>query len=105
MCAEKRGPGQEVALADLPDRAPQPNGSLLAVDDALRKLEKIDSLKARVIDLRYFGGMTAAESSLVLSIPVHTVRRELRLAQAWLRKEIAGQISEAALFAAEATSE
>jgi RNA polymerase sigma factor (TIGR02999 family) len=105
MCAEKRGPGQEVALADLPDRAPQPNGSLLAVDDALQKLEKIDPLKARVIDLRYFGGMTAEESSLVLSIPTHTVRRELRLAQAWLRKEIAGQISESALFAAEATSE
>jgi RNA polymerase sigma-70 factor, ECF subfamily len=105
MRAEKRGPGQEVALADLPDRAPRPNQSLLAVDDALQKLEKIDPLKARVIDLRYFGGMTAEESSLVLSIPVHTVRRELRLAQAWLRKEIAGQISEVATLAAEAPPE
>lgn len=105
MGAEKRGPGQEVALANMPERAPQPNRSLLAVDDALRRLERIEPLKARVIDLRYFGGMTAEESSLVLSIPVHTVRRELRLAQAWLRREIAGQISEAGLFAAETPSE
>lgn len=103
MGAEKRGAGQEVALADLPDRAPQPNRSLLAVDEALNRLEQIDPLKANVIDLRYFGGMTAEESSLVLSIPVHRVRRELRLAQAWLRKEIAGQISQAVGFPSDAS--
>jgi RNA polymerase sigma factor (TIGR02999 family) len=91
MAAEKRGPGQNVALSDVPDRATQPNRSLLAIDDALHMLEKNDPLKARIIEMRYFGGMTAQESSAALCIPVHCVRRELRLAEAWLRKEIAGE--------------
>jgi RNA polymerase sigma factor (TIGR02999 family) len=93
MGAEKRGAGREVPVADLPDWAPQPKRTLLAVDDALQKLEKTDSQKGQLIEMRYFGGMTAEESSAALSIPVHVVRRELRLAQAWLRKEMAGKTS------------
>lgn len=93
MAAEKRGPGQEVALADAHDHASEPSGPVLAVDDALQGLEKDDPLKARIIEMRYFGGMTAQECSEALSMPVHTVRRQLRLAEAWLRSEIAGRIS------------
>jgi DNA-directed RNA polymerase specialized sigma24 family protein len=63
------------------------------MNDALQRLEETDPLKGRLIDMRYFGGMTAEESSTALSIPVHTVRRELRLAQAWLRKEMATDTS------------
>jgi DNA-directed RNA polymerase specialized sigma24 family protein len=63
------------------------------MDDALQRLEETDPLKGQLIDMRYFGGMTAEESSMALSIPVHTVRRELRLAQAWLRKEMATETS------------
>lgn len=88
--AEKRGAGQELALADLPEFGLAPNRSVLAMDEALIRLETTDPLKARLIEMRYFGGLTAEESSLALSIPVHTVRRELRLAHAWLRKEMAG---------------
>ena len=91
--AEKRGPGQEIALRDVPDPAMQPNRLLLAIDEALGRLEKSDPVKARIVEMRYFGGMTAQESSRALSIPAHTVRRELRLAEAWLRKEIAGEKS------------
>jgi RNA polymerase sigma factor (TIGR02999 family) len=87
--SEKRGNGQEVALAELPELGSQQNRLLLAMDDALQRLEATDPLKGQLIDMRYFGGMTAEESSMALSIPVHTVRRELRLAQAWLRKEMA----------------
>jgi len=87
--SEKRASGQEVALADLPELGSTQNRSLLAMDDALQRLEEVDPLKGQLIDMRYFGGMTAEESSIALSIPVHTVRRELRLAQAWLRKEMA----------------
>jgi hypothetical protein len=65
-------------------------GSYRLVFHALQRLEEVDPLKGQLIDMRYFGGMTAEESSTALSIPVHTVRRELRLAQAWLRKEMAG---------------
>lgn len=91
--AEKRSAAQEVALADVPDRGPQPNRPLLAMDDALQQLERTDPLKAQLIEMRYFAGMTAEESSVALSKPVHIVRRELRLAQAWLRKEMAGENS------------
>lgn len=94
--AEKRGAAQEVVLADVPDWGPQPDRSLLALDDALQWLEKTDARKGQLIEMRYFGGMTAEETALTLSIPVHVVRRELRLAQAWLRKEMAGEDAAAA---------
>jgi len=87
--AAKRGAALEVQLADLPDRAMWPNRSVLALEDALTRLEETDERKARLIEMRYFGGLTAEESAAALSIPVHLVRRELRLAQAWLRKEMA----------------
>ena len=95
--AEKRGAAQEVALAELPEWSPQPNRPLLAMEDALRRIEKIDPLKGQLIEMRFFGGMTAEESSEALSIPVHVVRRELRLARAWLRKEMVGEESEVSL--------
>jgi len=83
--AAKRAAAQEVPLADVPgDRVVE-----ALPDDALQRLEKTDPLKGQLIEMRYFAGMTAEESSMALSKPVHTVRRELRLAQAWLRKEMA----------------
>jgi RNA polymerase sigma-70 factor (ECF subfamily) len=88
--AEKRSAQQEVPISDVRDCAPRPDRSLLALDDALQWLEKEDARKARLIEMRFFGGMTAEESSVALSIPVHIVRRELRLAQAWLRMQMAG---------------
>ena len=91
--AGKRGAAQEIALAEVPDWAPKQDRPLLAMDDALQRLEKTDPQKGQLIEMRYFGGMTAEETSDALSIPVHVVRRELRLAQAWLRKEIAGDAS------------
>jgi RNA polymerase sigma-70 factor, ECF subfamily len=94
--AEKRGAAQEVAVADLPDRALGPDRSVLALEDVLQWLEDTDSLKGQLIEMRYFGGMTAEECSIALSMPVHIVRRELRLAQAWLRKEMAEGTSEVA---------
>jgi RNA polymerase sigma factor (TIGR02999 family) len=89
--AEKRMAAQEVSLADLPDWGPPPNRSLLEMDEALQRLDEIDPLKGKLIEMRYFGGMTAEESANLVSKPVHVVRRELRLAQAWLRKEMAGR--------------
>jgi RNA polymerase sigma-70 factor, ECF subfamily len=87
---EKRGGAEQVHLADIPDLGRQSDGSLLAMDEALERLGHSDPLKMQLIDMRYFGGMTAEESAEVLSMSVHIVRRELRLAQAWLRKEMAG---------------
>ncbi|HUA64169.1 MAG TPA: ECF-type sigma factor [Verrucomicrobiae bacterium] len=88
--AEKRSAVEEVPLADMPDLGRQPDGSLLAMDEALARLAKTDPLKVQLLEMRFFGGMTAEESATVLSISVHVVRRQLRIAQAWLHKELAG---------------
>jgi RNA polymerase sigma factor (TIGR02999 family) len=89
----KRDAARETAYVDLADREQQPDRSVLAIDAALRQLERTDPRKGELIQMRYFGGMTAEESSMALSMPVHIVRRELRLAEAWLRKEMATQDS------------
>ena len=89
--AEKRGAAREVAVADLPDWIPLADRTLLAMEDALQQLEKTDPLKAQLIEMRFFGGLTTEESSTALSMPVHAVRRELRLAHAWLRQEMAAE--------------
>ena len=92
----KRSAAQEVALADIPDLGPRPNRPLLALDDALQRLEKADPLKGRLIEMRFFSGMTAEESARALSMPVQVVRRHLRLAQAWLRKAMAAENNDTA---------
>ena len=61
---------------------------VIAVDDALQELERHDPRKAKLVVMRFFGGLTAEESAEVLQLPVQTVRRELRLAQAWLQREL-----------------
>jgi RNA polymerase sigma factor (TIGR02999 family) len=86
---EMRDVRQEVRLMEIPDLGRQPD-ALLQMNEALERLARSDELKVQLIEMRYFGGMTAEESADVLSISVHVVRRELRLAQAWLRNEMAG---------------
>lgn len=85
--AEKRS-AAEIALADIPDLGHQPDQAVVAMDDALERLGQTDPLKVKLIEMRYFGGLTAEESAEALTMSVHLVRRELRLAQAWLRKEL-----------------
>jgi RNA polymerase sigma factor (TIGR02999 family) len=87
---EKRNTLAEVPLAGIPAVGREPDESVLVIDEALERLARADSLRAQLIEMRYFGGMTAEESAAVLSLSVHLVRRELRLAQAWLHKEMAG---------------
>jgi RNA polymerase sigma factor (TIGR02999 family) len=86
----KRGAMEEVRPAEIPDVGRQPDESLLMMDEALDRLARTDPVKVQLIEMRYFGGMTAEESATVLAMPVQAVRRELRLAQAWLHKEIVG---------------
>ena len=59
---------------------------IVALDDALRSLALENERLARLIEMRYFGGMTAEESAQALGISVHVVRHEVRFAQAWLRR-------------------
>ena len=61
---------------------------MIAIDDALSELAQRDAVKARLIEMRFFGGMTAEDSAEVLDMPVTEVRRHLRVAQAWLQREL-----------------
>jgi RNA polymerase sigma factor (TIGR02999 family) len=63
---------------------------LLALDEALKKLAALDPAKAKLVELRYFGGLSIEETAEVLSIGTATVIRQWRLVKAWLYKEIAG---------------
>jgi len=86
--AAKRGAGLEIQLADF-DFGDQREDVFLRLDDALNTLAQSEPRKAELIELRYFGGLTLEESAEYLDISIATVRRELRLAQAWLRRELA----------------
>lgn len=63
-------------------------GELIALDDALQGLEKLDPRKSRVVELRYFGGLSVEETAEVLGISVPTVVRDWNTAKAWLRREM-----------------
>ena len=87
--AEKRGSGAvNLSINEVMDAPLQAPNGLIAVDDALRDLEQTDELKARLVELRFFGGMTAEDSAEMLCLPVDKVRNELRVAQAWLQREL-----------------
>jgi RNA polymerase sigma factor (TIGR02999 family) len=62
---------------------------MVAIDTALTKLEKIDAPQSRIVELRYFGGLTLEETADVAGISVATVKREWAMARAWLRRELA----------------
>jgi RNA polymerase sigma factor (TIGR02999 family) len=64
------------------------SGSLMALDSSLKALEKVDPRKCRAIELRYFGGLSTAEIAQTLDVSQVTVRRDLRMAEAWLHREM-----------------
>ena len=86
--AQKRGQGVRITLQTGMDVAKERGPDVLALDEALQRLADLAARKSRVIELRFFGGMTTEEISQVMGISVATVGRELRLGQAWLRREM-----------------
>ena len=86
----KRSAMEEVPLAGVPEPGRKLDESILVMNEALDRLARTDPRKVQLVEMRYFGGMTAEESAAALSISVHVVRHELRIAEAWLHKEIAG---------------
>jgi RNA polymerase sigma-70 factor (ECF subfamily) len=86
----KRGAGSEkLPLDEATYFAPERSSELIGLDDALKSLEKTDPRKAKVIELRFFGGLSIEETAEVLGISVATVGREQRFAEAWLHTEMA----------------
>ena len=86
--AAKRGPGLEDPLVECSAQFVTNDQKFFALHQALDRLLAQSPLKGRLIELRFFVGLTAEESADALALSVHTVRRELRLAQAWLRREL-----------------
>jgi RNA polymerase sigma factor (sigma-70 family) len=77
-----------VDLDAIPDLGSQNDREAVALDDALNALEKIDPRKVRVIELRFFAGLTAEETASVLGVSPNTVLRDWNLAKSWLLREM-----------------
>ena len=87
----KRGGGaQRISLDAMPrcPAAPGKAADVEALDDAMRALEKVDPRKARILELRYFGGLGGEEIAEVTGASTATVTRELRMGQSWLRRQL-----------------
>jgi RNA polymerase sigma factor (TIGR02999 family) len=87
--SEKRGGGLEKeSLSDNTSVSVDRSEQLIALDDALRALEALDERKSRVVELRFFGGLTNEEMGEVLSVSPETVKRDWRFARTWLLREL-----------------
>jgi RNA polymerase sigma factor (TIGR02999 family) len=88
--AAKRGHFTQVTLTELHARFDPPDVDILALDMALEKLARIDPRQGRLVELRFFGGLTVDEIAAVLDVAPITVKRDWRLARTWLYRELQG---------------
>jgi RNA polymerase sigma factor (TIGR02999 family) len=89
--AKRGGDAQHVSLSEAIISSDKPSGELIALDDALNKLAEIDLQKSKIVEMRYFGGLTMEEIAEVLGISAVSVRRHWSMAKAWLRREVGRQ--------------
>lgn len=85
---KRGGGGKKLSFDDVTIFSRQRASDLVALDDALTALAALDARKCRVIELRFFGGLSVEETAEALGISVATVGREARMAQAWLHREL-----------------
>ncbi len=91
--ASKRGAAARIALDESADRAVDqdlPLEELLAIHESIGELEQVDPTEARIVELRYFAGLTIEESAQALGLSPATVKREWRIARAWLHRRLCG---------------
>ncbi len=92
--AAKRGGGEcKLSLDEAVDWPQAQAVDLVALDDALTALRAIDSQKSRIVELRFFGGLTMEEIAQVLGVSLATVERGWHIAKLWLRREITGAVT------------
>ena len=88
----KRGGGlPRVNLDEIPDVSSRNVRELIALDDAMKVLETMDPRKSRVVELRFFGGLTVEETAAVLKVSPDTIMRDWKFARAWLLTELNGE--------------
>ncbi|MHC5115279.1 MAG: sigma-70 family RNA polymerase sigma factor [Planctomycetota bacterium] len=89
--AEKRGgDGARVTLVEEAVGGPAREADLVELDDALSRLEQLDARQCRIVELRYFGGLSVEETAMVLDVSAPTVKRDWRMARSWLFRELSG---------------
>jgi len=85
----KRGGGAlHISLDEAPSVRKEPDPNLVALDDALKALAAVDERESKVVELRFFGGLSIKETAEVLKVSVETVQRDWRLAKIWLLREL-----------------
>jgi RNA polymerase sigma factor (TIGR02999 family) len=87
--AKRQGNAQRITFDEGLAISVKQDGDLVAIDDALSALAQLDPRKARVVELRFFGGLTVEETAEVLQISPDSVKRDWRLAKPWLAREVA----------------
>jgi RNA polymerase sigma factor (TIGR02999 family) len=86
---QKRGGGAiHVALEQAPEVAQEQDADLLALDEALTALAAVDQRKGKIVELRFFGGLSVKETAEVLKVSPDTVMRDWKLAKVWLLREL-----------------
>lgn len=86
---EKRGGGAVLlSLSDVEQPGPQSVIDVIALDQALERLAAFDPTKSKVVELRFFGGLTEEETAQVLGTPLRTIQREWNFARAWLFRQL-----------------
>ncbi len=80
----------QIPLDEAPSVCDEPDDNLVALDDALQALATIDERKSKVVELRFFGGLSIEETAEVLKVSPETVQRDWRLAKVWLLREMSG---------------
>lgn len=88
LATKRGGRAERVSLDEIPDLGTSRAAELIALDDALNSLATIDSRKARVVELRFFGGLSVQETAKVLEISPETVMRDWKFARSWIQAEI-----------------
>jgi RNA polymerase sigma-70 factor (ECF subfamily) len=88
---KRGGKAPRINLDEVPDMSSGRVRELIALDDALQVLAEVDPRKARVIELRFFGGLSAEETAEVLKVSPDTILRDWKLARAWLLAELSGK--------------
>ena len=90
--SHKRGGGAQLVSLDVDlVGTPEASANLVAVDDALNRLAKVDERKSQVVEMRFFGGLSVDETAEVLRVSPETVMRDWKLAKAWLHRELSGE--------------
>jgi RNA polymerase sigma factor (TIGR02999 family) len=86
--AAKRGGGFKLELNDAMNAQKPQNVDLIALDDSLNELAKLDPQQSRIVELRFFGGLSIEETAGIVGVSPTTVKREWATARAWLRREV-----------------